>query len=276
MEQKIMTSYTTRGTALITGASTGIGAVYADRLARRGYDLILVARDRVRLDELASRLSTTTGRKIDVIAADLTVKADLRRVEERLKTDPSISALVNNAGFGATKPLAASDIDDLEKMIELNVTALTRLTSAVVPNLISRADGMIINIASIAALAPEVLNGTYAGTKSYVLTFSQSLHHELAPKGIRVHVVLPGATSTDFWDRAGVPVQHLPSEIVMPVEEMVDAALAGLDQGELVTIPALPNAEDWAIFDAARVALGPNLSRKSAAPRYQQASAAKV
>lgn len=263
------------GTALITGASTGIGAVYADRLARRGYDLILVARDSAKLAEQAARITAATGRRVEIIAADLTDKADLRAVEARLRNDATISALVNNAGFGATKTLADSDIDDLETMIELNVTALTRLTSAVVPTLVQRGGGAIINIASIVALAPELLNGTYAGTKSYVLSFTQSLHHELAPKGIRVQAVLPGATSTPFWARAGIgSAENLPASIVMPADEMVDASLAGFDQGELVTIPSLPDAADWERADAARKALGPNLSRNEAAARYKQPVAA--
>jgi short-subunit dehydrogenase len=265
-----------KGTALITGASSGIGAVYADRLARRGFDLILVARDHARLEALATRLSTATGRHVDTIAADLTDKADLRRIEARLRTDSSISALVNNAGIGATKSLLDSDIEELETMIDLNVTALTRLTSAVIPSLIARGNGIIINISSIVAVAPEILNGTYAASKSYVLTFTQSLNHELASKGIQVQAVLPGATSTDFWSKAGVPVQHLPTEIVMPADEMVDAALAGFDEGELVTIPSLPDAGDWTVFDEARKALGPNLSHRSAASRYKRKAAATV
>jgi short-subunit dehydrogenase len=264
-----MTTQLSKGTALITGASSGIGAIYADRFAHRGFDLILVARDSARLEAHAARLQADTGRKVSILSADLTNKADLRRVEERLRSEPSISALVNNAGFGATKTLVDSDIDELERMIDLNVTALTRLTSAVIPSLIKRGNGIIINISSIVAVSPETLNGTYAATKSYVLTFSQSLHHELASKGIQVQAVLPGATSTDFWERAGVPVQHLPTEIVMPAEEMVDASLAGFDAGELVTIPSLPNAADWDAFDKARKALGPNLSHKSAAARYK-------
>jgi len=127
----------------------------------------------------------------------------------------------------------------------------------------------VINIASIVALAPELLNGTYGGSKAFVLAFTQSLHHELGPKGIQVQAVLPGATSTDFWNVAGRAVSDLPSQIVMSAEEMVDAALVGFDRRELVTIPSLPDAGDWERFEAARSALGPNLSRSSAALRYQ-------
>jgi uncharacterized protein len=264
-----MINQLSKGTALITGASSGIGAIYADRFAQRGYDLILVARDQKRLTELATQLNTKTGRKVDVLSADLTQSSDVTRVEERLRTDRSVTALVNNAGFGATSQLINSKIDELENMIQLNVTALTRLTLAVLPGLVERSNGIIINISSIAALAPEILNGTYSGTKAYVINFTQSLHHELRDKGIQVQAVVPGATRTDFWDRAGLGVQHLPPEIVMTADEMVDASLAGLDQHELITIPSLPDVGDWHKFDAARLALGPNLSHKRAADRYK-------
>ena len=258
-----------KGTALITGASTGIGAVYADRLARRGYDLILVARNGDKLKELAASLSSVTGRAIDVIAADLTNKADLRKVEERLRSDKAITTLVNNAGFGGTTSLVDSKIDELENMIELNVTALTRLSYAVLPGFLARSKGAIINISSIVAVAPELLNGVYSGTKAYVLNLTQSLHKEVGDKGVQVQVVLPGATASDFWDRAGIGGhQNLPEQIVMSSEEMVDASLAGFDSGELVTIPALPDVKDWEKFNAARVALGPNLSHKRSATRY--------
>ena len=260
------------GTALITGASSGIGAVYADRLARRGFDLILVARNRGRLDELATRLAHDTGRRVDVVAADLTLTADLRRVEERLRSQASITLLVNNAGIGATAPLIDSAPEQLETMIQLNVIALTRLTRAVVPAFAARGHGAIINIASIAALSQELLNGSYSGTKAYVVTFSQSLHHELDKKGVQIQAVLPGAIRTEFWDVAGLPVANLPHEIVMSAEDLVDAALAGFDARELITIPSLPDAADWARFDAARLVMVPQLSRTKAAPRYAAAA----
>ena len=152
------------------------------------------------------------------------------------------------------------------------VTALTRLTYAAVPGFVARGNGTIINIASIVAIAPELLNGVYGGSKAYVLAFSQSLQHELADKGVRVQAVLPGATATDFWDVAGLPVSHLPQEIVMPVGAMVDAALAGLAQGELVTIPALADLKDWTALENARKALAPQLSSSSPAPRYRVAT----
>ena len=164
--------------------------------------------------------------------------------------------------------LLASDVNKMDEMIALNVTALTRLTYAAAPAFVKRGGGTIINIASIAGIAPEVLNGVYGGSKAFVLAFSQSLHKELAQHNVRVQAVLPGATATDFWDLAGLPVSNLPSETVMRADAMVDAALAGLDQGELITIPSLPDVADWNAYEGARQKLMPNLSHSVPASRY--------
>lgn len=265
-----MNTIQAKGTALITGASTGIGAIYADRLAKRGHDLILVARNKERLASLARRIASDTGRKVETVQADLSAPADLKRVEDILRTHAGISLLVNNAGVGATGPILGSDVDKMEDMIHLNVTALTRLTYAAVPAFVARGNGTIINISSIVAIAPERLNGVYGGSKAFVLALTHSLAHELADKGVRVQAVLPGATATEFWDIAGTPVHQLPAEIVMSAEDMVDAALAGLDLGETVTIPALANNADWERYEAARRAMSDKLSNAIPAPRYNQ------
>src|SRR5262245_14292510 len=270
-------STTTKGIALITGASAGIGAIYADRLARRGYDLILVARDKTRLAVLAQRLRRATGRSVETVAADLNDKTELARVETILRTSPSITLLVNNAGIGAAAPLLNADVERMDALIHLNVGALTRLTYATVPGLVARGGGTIINIASIVAITPEALNGVYGASKAFVLAFSQSLHHELADKGVRVQAVLPGATATEFWDLSGKPLHELPTAIVMSADDMVDAALAGLDQGEVVTIPALAEKAEWDRYEAARRAMFGKLSSAVPAPRYVKANvAAKV
>lgn len=255
-------------TALITGASTGIGAIYAERLARRGYNLVLVARQLDRLNALADRLAGT-GVNIETIQADLADRTQLRKVAERLANDDSIDTLVNNAGLGATASLVESSLEQLDSMVDVNVTALTHLTHAIAPRLAAKGAGTIINIASIVAVAPELLNAAYGGSKAYVLAFTQALQHELGSKGVRVQAVLPGATATPFWEVAGTPVQHLPQEWVMKAEDLVDAALAGLDIGEVITIPSLPEIADWERFNAARLALGPNLSRTTPAARYK-------
>lgn len=258
------------GTALITGASSGIGAVYADRLAERGYDLILVARNAGRLRALADRLAKETGRAITPLVADLNDTADLRRVEEVLRTDSAITVLVNNAGVGAVTPLIDSDIEKMDAMIALNVGALTRLTYAAAPSFAQQGRGTIINIASIVAISPERLNGVYAASKAYVLALSHSLQHELSDKGVRVQAVLPGATATEFWDIAGYH-HNMPKAMVMSAEDMVDAALVGLDNGERVTIPALPEQSEWDAFEAARRAMSTRLSSETPAARYRAA-----
>lgn len=258
-----------QGTALITGASSGIGAIYADRLAKRGFDLILVARNEARLKDVAARITAKTGRSVTVLPADLNDSAGLSNVEAALKGNADITMLVNNAGFGSAVPLLQSDIDKMVEMIDVNVTALTRLTYAAAPAFAARGKGTIINISSIVAIAPELLNGVYGGSKAYVLALSQSLQHELANKGVRIQAVLPGATATEFWDVAGHPHQNFPSSFVMSAEDMVDAALAGLDNGEVVTIPALQDATDWETYEAKRKAMAGKLSNVNPAPRYR-------
>ncbi|PMS38153.1 hypothetical protein B0G57_101129 [Trinickia symbiotica] len=257
-----------QGTAVITGASSGIGAVYANQLARRGYDLILVARNRDRLAALAARIGDETRQSVEIVDADLSDRNDLSAVEAKLRQDASITLLVNNAGVGTHTPLLESDVEAMTKMIDLNVTALTRLTYAAVPGFVARGKGAVINISSIVAIAPEVLNGVYGGSKAFVLAFSQSLNHELADKGVQVQAVLPGATATDFWQTGGLPLENLPKEIVMSAEAMVDAALTGFDRRELVTIPSLHAVEEWDAYEAARLTMSPHLTSNVPAPRY--------
>jgi short-subunit dehydrogenase len=256
------------GIALITGASTGIGAVYADRLAKRGYDLILVARSKDKLNDVAKQIQSTTGRKAQILQADLSLPADVKRVAYRLASDSSITAFVNNAGIASASKLLESDPEYLDQIIQINVTAFTRLAVAAASSFVKRSNGLIINIGSVVALAPELLNGVYSGSKAFVQNFSTALKNELTDKGVTVQVVLPGATATPLWEKSGVPVESLPPEWVMTTEDMVDASLAGLDQGEFATIPALPNVADFEAYEKARLALAPNLSRKAPADRY--------
>ena len=257
-----------KGTALITGASSGIGAIYADRLARRGHDLILIARNQERLEALATRLIDGTGRSVEVIVADLSNDTDLARVERVLHNDARIKLLVNNAGVASTAPLLDADVNKMDEIIALNIRALMRLSYAAAPGFVARGGGSIINISSVTGIAPELVNGVYGASKAFVLAFSQSLHHELADKNVRIQVVLPGATATDIWEKAGSSLESLPKEIVMPVEDMVDAALVGLDRGETVTIPSLPDIAEWEAYEAARQNLIPKLSLSSPAKRY--------
>ncbi len=254
------------GTALVTGASSGIGATYADRLARRGYDLVLAARDKVRMDALAARLRAETGVAVDVLPADLTRREDLQAVEARLREDVRIRLLVNNAGAVAPGGFADPDLDVQDRLIRLNVTAVTRLAGAVVPRFLREGGGAIINIASVLALAPEVSFGIYPATKAFVLTFSQSLQSELGPRGLYVQAVLPAATRTEIWSRSGRDVNAIAG--MMDVDELVDAALVGFDRREAITIPPLPDAAQWDSFNAARQAILPNVRQEHPAARY--------
>ena len=264
-----MSDSSTKCTALITGASRGIGAVYADRLAKRGYNLILVGRSETQLKALSARLTKETGRSVTPLRADLSDKADLTKVESLVRENQAVTMLVNNAGIGSITPLLNTEVDKTDEMIALNITAVTRLTYAAAPAFVARSAGTIINIASVVGISPEALNGVYGATKAYVIALSHSLQHELADKGIRIQVVLPGATATDLWEIAGLPWQKLPSSIVMSPEDMVDAALVGLDQGELVTIPGLHDGDEWTHFEAARRALSPKFGNSTPAPRYR-------
>jgi short-subunit dehydrogenase len=256
------------GFALVTGASSGIGAVYADRLARRGYDLILVARDRVRLEALATRLRRETGVTVEVEPADLTNRYDLFRIEAQLSADKRITMLINNAGMSVGGRVIDANHDRLETMMQLNAVAPMRLGTAAASAFKSRNHGTIVNIASVLALLPERFNGVYSGTKAFLLNYTLGLQAELADTPVRVQAVLPGATRTEIWERSGASLDAFPPEMIMNADELVDAALAGLDLGEAVTIPSLPDARDWEAATAARLGLGPWLSRDHAAPRY--------
>lgn len=259
----------TQGFALVTGASSGIGAVYADRLARRGYGLVLVARSAERLLPVANEIRAVVGVPVEILPADLGDRVGVRKVEQFLRRDPRLTMLVNNAGFGATAGVLGTDVERMEQMIDLNVTALTRLTYAAVPGFVARGAGTIVNVSSIVAISPETLNGVYGGTKAFVLAFTQSLQHELSRKGVRVQAVLPGATATDFWETAGLSLEALPEHIVMQPRDLVDAALQGLDNGEIVTIPALPEQAEWSAYDEARRRMAGRLSASKPAARYR-------
>lgn len=206
-----------------------------------------------------------------MLPADLGDRAALARVEDLLREDASITLLVNNAGIGTHTPLLQSDVEQMTRMVDLNVTAPMRLAYAVAPAFVARGRGAIINIASIVAIAPELLNGVYGGSKAFVLAFSQSLRHELAAAGVQVQAVLPGATATDFWAIGGRPVENLDPRIVMRAEDLVDAALLGFERGEAVTIPSLHAGEKWDAYDAARLAMAGQLSSNTVAPRYAAA-----
>jgi len=265
----IGSSHGARGRALVTGASSGIGARYCEKLAARGCDLVLVARDAGRLKALAEKLAQQHGIEADVLRADLTDRADLDLVDHRLREDERIDLLVNNAGIGPRGRLLKADPAYLDHMVDLNVTAANRLAVAAAQTFSARGTGKIVNIASSVALSPEVFNGTYVAGKAFVLALTESLAAELRETGVQVQAVLPGFTRTEIFERAGSSVDRLPQETVMEVGDLVDAALAGLDRGELVTIPSLEDAALLDAFRKARAALAPYLSLRRPAARYR-------
>ncbi|MFC7400028.1 SDR family NAD(P)-dependent oxidoreductase [Chelatococcus sp. GCM10030263] len=254
---------------LITGASTGIGAVYADRFAKRGHDLMLVARDQARMEAIAERLRRETGVAIDILKADLTEQADLAAVEARLRDETRIGVLVNNAGATSAGGFLDQGPDVVAKLIALNTTAVARLASAVAPRFVAAGEGAIVNIASVVGLAPEYGMAVYGATKAFVTFLSQALHLELGAKGVYVQAVLPAATRTEIWERSGRDVNTLTG--VMEVGELVDAALVGFDRRETITIPPLPDDSQWAALEAARQAMLPNFAQEHAAARYRAA-----
>jgi short-subunit dehydrogenase len=260
---------TTRPTVLITGASSGIGATYAERFARRGHDLVLVARDKARLAALAAGLRQEHGVAVDVLPADLTQRDELATVEARLRDDARIGILINNAGIAQSGGFVEQSADSIEQLVTLNTTALTRLAAAVAPRLANAGEGAIVNIGSVVGLAPEFGMTVYGATKAFVLFLSQGLSLELAPKGVYVQAVLPAATRTEIWERAGIDVNTLPE--VMEVGELVDAALVGFDRRETVTIPPLHVAARWDALDATRQALLTDIRQARAAERYRAA-----
>lgn len=252
---------------LITGASSGIGATYADRFARRGHDLVLVARDKKRMEALAARLRDETGVAIDILQADLTNLDELAIVEMRLRDDRRIGVLVNNAGAALGGTFVDQKADDVGRLVALNTTAVVRLASAAAPRFAEAGQGAIINISSVVGLAPEFGMSVYGATKAFVTFLSQGLGLELGPKGVYVQAVLPAATRTEIWERVSIDVNTLP--VVMEVGELVDAALIGFDRREPVTIPPLSDAGLWDVYQATRQALLPGIRQERAAARYQ-------
>ncbi|MEH2540698.1 MULTISPECIES: SDR family NAD(P)-dependent oxidoreductase [unclassified Bradyrhizobium] len=241
--------------AVVTGASSGIGAVYAERMAERGYDLILVARRRDRLEDIAKRIKVKTNRAVEIVTADLADAKDLLRIEALLTNREDIDVLINNAGLGALGPASKVAADALENLIKINVLALTRLTQAVLPGFLRSNSGTIINIASMIAVMPTPSGAGYSGSKAYVLNFTRSLQMELAKTGIIVQAVLPGPVRTEFFEASGLTAAPFPNELFMSPEQLVDTALQALDQGELICFPSLENASLWTGFEDARIAL---------------------
>lgn len=256
--------------ALITGASSGIGATYAKQLAARGSNLILVARDAARLDALAQSLREEFSIDVAVLAADLTHPEGLHKVDKELRENQQITWLVNNAGMVVDGEFIDGDIANIQTMLTLNIVALTQLAHTAAQQFRARRSGTIVNIASVLALVSESANGAYNASKSYVLSLSRNMQRELADSGVRVQAVLPGLTRTEIFERAGKSINDLPAEKLMEVDDLVAAALSGLDAGELVTIPSVEDMQLWQAYENARIAILPFISLNKPASRYSQ------
>jgi uncharacterized protein len=239
-----------RRLALVTGASAGIGAAFAERLARDAYDLVLVARRRERLDALAEKLARAHGRRVDVLVADLTAREGLRAVEARIAAEPALELLVNNAGFGTTGAFADLDRDGEEEEVRLNVLALARLTHAAIHAMQARGHGTVINVSSLAGFQPAPFNATYAATKAFVNCFTQGVAEELRGTGVRLQLLCPGFTRTEFQEVAGVRTDDLPRFAWMSAEAVVEASVEGLRKGDLIVIPGAGNKVMGAVLRA--------------------------
>jgi len=242
---------TPKPVALVTGASSGIGAQFARSLAARGDDLVVVARDAARLDALAEQLEREHGVDVEVLSADLTSKKGRAVVEARLESaEPAVDLLVNNAGMGTYGRFAELSREGEEREIRLNVLALVQLSHAALAGMIERGRGGIINVSSLAGHQPTPLNATYGGTKAFVTSFSQALHEELRGTGVKVMVLCPGFTRTEFQERAGFESRSVPSFMWQTPEAVVAATLRAYDQGRAMCIPGALNQAGAAFSSA--------------------------
>lgn len=258
-----------KGVALVTGASAGLGRVYADRLAKQGYDLILVARRGERLKEVAESLQAQYGIKAQSLVADLSDTDDLKKVVDVLSTDTTISMLVNNAGIASLAPLVSTEKANVDAMNNINVTALIDLCYAALPKFKERNNGTIINIGSVLSFHTLPISSVYSGTKGYVMNFTRGLQSEVEGSNVFVQLVLPATTATELWDLSGVPLKNLNESTLMSANDCVDAALAGLAQKELITLPSVENKALWEAYDEARKNLFAGTQSGQPASRYQ-------
>lgn len=249
--------------ALITGPTSGLGRGFADAFARRGFDLILVSRDAERLRATADELTTRFGVRCEVMPADLSVRADVDRVAERLRdVERPVSALVNNAGFGLRESFLDATVDDEQRVLDLMVSSVMRLTHAVLPGMVERDRGMVINVSSMAGWFP---GGTYSAAKAWVTTFSEGLSVGLRGSGVRVVAVCPGFIRTEFHERAGMNMSQTPDWMWLDVPTVVDRAFRDLAAGNPVSVAG----PQYPVF-ARMLQHGPRtLARRFAGARYR-------
>ncbi len=256
-----------KGLAVVTGASSGIGSVYADRLAAQGHPLLIIARRGERLEALAKRLKDQYAIDVETLTLDLSNGNDLLRLEERLRSD-NVDVLVNNAGGGGLGLLSSTSVDKMEALIRLNIIAATRLSQAVLTGFRQRSRGTLINLGSIIAFWPSATAAVYSGTKTYILNFTRSIAMEFEGTNIRVQVVMPGPVRTEFFSSQGMSDSVFPDEYYISAAQLVDAAMIGLEQGEIVTNPTMGDPKVWENMERARANYFASVSSGEVAPRY--------
>ncbi|MGK2911084.1 MAG: SDR family NAD(P)-dependent oxidoreductase [Sphingobium sp.] len=256
------------GVAVVTGASSGIGAVYADRLATRGHDLLLVARRADRLGQFADEIRKRHGVAVQTAVADIAITADLARIEALVR-ETNATLLVNNAGAGGLGPTASISADRIENIVQLNITALSRLSHVALEGFRLRGAGTLVNIGSVIGLSPSPSAAAYSGSKAYVLNFTRSLQLEYADTAIRIQLVQPGPIRTEFFSAAGVSDSIFPEDSFLTADQLVDSALAGLDAGELVTTPTVADIDLWNTLEVSRLAFMDATRSGQIARRYQ-------
>ena len=242
-------NHSARPRALVTGASSGLGAAFAERLAHDGYDLMIVARRRDRLESLAEQLQASQHVNVEVVVADLSKPDDLSTVEKHIAEDGGLELLVNNAGFGGYMAFVELDPDKATELINLKVLAVTRLTRAALPGMLARRRGSIINVSSRLAFSGQLgstqlpKRATYAGANAFINTFSQLVQSEIEGSGVQVQALCPGVVETEFHERVGIDPNRYPAAIVMKPENVVQASLTGLKLGEVICVPALEDLD---------------------------------
>lgn len=239
-----MSSYPKQGRVLVTGASSGIGAAYATRLAKLGYSLCLVARRKDRLEAVAQDLKANWDADVEVVAGDLESPAFLSDLEDRLEGHPFVG-LINNAGAGGLGPIATSSAREIESNIKLNVLALARLSCSALAKFKTQGEGFLVNIGSVAAFAPSPAAATYSGSKAFVLNFTRSIQLEFAASPVRIQLVLPGPIRTEFFSSQGMDGSVFPASSYLSADQLVDAAMTGLEDGEEISIPSLQDMQVW-------------------------------
>lgn len=254
--------------ALVTGASSGIGRSFAEQLARRGYELVLVARRAERLQEVADRLAAAHGTSAEVLPADLETGEGAAAVERRIAQGEPLDLVINNAGYAMRGPVADLDYVETERMLRVNILALVRLSAAAMKRMIDERKGTIVNVASGTVFMQMPGNAGYGSSKNFVVAFTRHMQVEAAGTGVQVQLLIPGVVATEFHQVAGADLDRFPPNMVMQADELVAASLRGLDAGEAVCIPSLPDVRDWEAYVAAERALMGNVSRQHPAERY--------